>query len=99
MFADADSNIRSSDRVLNVEQIDGKAPRSSTGMVDPRLFTGEQKLHLKMDPQTCLWYFQYSNNGQLPEPLKGRFTGFKPGLKFAEEYFKKRNIKITQVKD
>jgi hypothetical protein len=99
MFAEAETNLRSTDRVLSVEPIDGKAPLSSLGMVDHRLFTGEQKLHLKMDPQTCLWYFQYANNGLLPEPLKGRFTGFKAGLKFAEEYFKKRNIKVTQVKD
>lgn len=91
--------IRSTDRVLALSPIDKKAPKSSTGLLDPRLFTGEQKLHIKMDPQTCLWYFQYAQNGLLPEALKGRYTGFKSAIKFAEAYFANRNVKITQVFD
>lgn len=91
--------IRSTDRVLSLSRIDDKAPKSSTGMLDTRLFTGEQKLHIKMDPQTCLWYFQYSQNGLLPEALKGRYTGFRAAMKFAEAYFATRNVKITQVFD
>lgn len=90
---------RSTDRILQLSPIDGMAPKSVTGLLDPRLFTGEQKLHVKMDDQTCLWYFQYSNNGLLPEPLKGKYTGFRAAIKFAESYFAKRNVKITQVID
>ena len=93
------TQVRSTDRVLALSPIDNKAPKSSTGLLDPRLFTGEQKLHVKMDPQTCLWYFQYSNNGLLPEALKGRYTGFRAAIKFAEAYFATRNVKITQVFD
>jgi|ERR1700761_2355561 len=92
-------NTRSSDRVLSLAPMDGQNARNTAGKIDPRLFTGEQKLHLKMDPQTTLWYFQYESNGLLPEPLQGRFTGFKSGLKFAEEYYRKRNVQITQIKD
>lgn len=94
-----ETNMRSTDRVITLEIIDGKLPKSSTGLTDTRLFTGEQKLHLKMDPQTTLWQFQYSNNGLLPEALKGRFTTFGKGYDFAETYFKKRNVKITEVID
>lgn len=94
-----DPQVRSTDRVLALEVIDGLAPKSSTGLLDTRLFTGEQKLHLKMDPQTCLWYFQYSSNGLLPEALKGRYTGFKAATKFAENYFKSRNVRIKEIKD
>lgn len=92
-------NIRSADRILSLAPIDGEKPLSSTGLVDNRIFTGEQQLHLKMDPQTCLWSFQYSNNGVLPEGLKGKYTGPRMALKLAEEYFRKRNIRITQIKD
>lgn len=91
--------VRSTDRVLSLEVIDGLAPKGSTGLLDTRLFTGEQKLVLKMDPQTCLWHFQYSNNGILPEALKGRYTGFRPAIKFAENYFKSRNVRIKEIKD
>lgn len=87
---------RSTDRVLSLSVIDGEKSKSSTGLVDTRLFTGEQKLLIKMEPQTCLWYFQYAKSGLLPEPLQGRYTGFKAALKFAEDYFRKRNIKVTR---
>lgn len=93
------TQIRSTDRVLSLSPIDDKAPKTSTGLLDPRLFTGAQKLHIKMDPQTCLWYFQYESNGVLPEALKGKYTGFKAAIKFAENYFAGRNVKITQVFD
>jgi len=94
-----ESNIRSIDRKLSLAPIEGKSVKNSSGLVDTRLFTGDQQLLLKMDPQTCLWYFQYTNTGLLPEPLKGKFTGFKAGLRFAEDYFSKRNIRITRVED
>lgn len=88
--------VRSVDRVLVLEPIDGKSPLSSTGMVDPRLFTGENKLHAIKDEQTALWHFKY-DMGVLPPQLKQEFTGF-PKLKtFADNYFKKRNIQIKEV--
>lgn len=93
------SNVRAVDRVLMLEPLEGKPALSSAYAPDKRLFTGEQNLFLKMDPETCLWSFQYTNNGLLPHGLTGKFTSFKAGFKHAEGYFLKRNIKITQVKD
>lgn len=92
-------NIRSTDRVLELAPMEGETALSYSGAPDKRLFTGEQKLHLKMDPQSCLWYFQWEQNGIIPGGLKGRFTGFRAGLKHAEDYFKKRNVRITQIRD
>lgn len=93
------TNVRSTDRVLELSPLEGMTALTTAGAPDSRIFTGEQKLHLKMDPQTCLWYFQWEQNGILPGGLKGKFTGFRSGIKHAEEYFKKRNIRITQVRD
>lgn len=84
------------DRVLVLSPIDDKSPLSSTGMVDPRLFTGENKLHAIRDEQTALWHFKYES-GVLPPQLKQQFTGFKALRKHAEDYFKKRNIQIKEV--
>jgi hypothetical protein len=95
----SETNIRSKDRILSLSVVDGEKAKSSTGLVDTRLFTGDQQLHLKMEPETCLWYFQYSNNGMLPQGLQGKYTGFKAGIKMAEDYFRKRNIRITEIKD
>lgn len=94
-----EGNLRATDRILELEVIDGKAAKSSTGLLDPRLFTGKQKLHLKMDLQSNLWSFQYDQNGILPEPLRGRFTSFTKGLEHAQLYFAKRNVKVREIID
>lgn len=93
------ANLRSADRVLELAPIEGKGPLTNQGVVDRRLFTGEQKLHIKMDPATCLWYFQWENNGIIPGGLQGRFTGFKSAMKHAEDYFARRNVQVTKVND
>lgn len=94
-----EGNLRALDRILSLAVIDGKAAKSSTGLVDNRLFTGENQLHLTMDPHSGLWSFRYTKNGLLPEPLQGTFTSFKKGYEHAEMYFSKRNIRISEVKD
>lgn len=90
--------MRSPDRVLVLKVMDGKKAISTTGAADPRLFTGENKLHAVLDEQTTLWKMKY-DMGIVPEPLKGTFTGFKALKKFAELYYAKRNIEIVEVKD
>lgn len=92
------NQIRSSDRVFVMAPIDGKAPKDSLGLTDPRLLTGENRLHAIKDPETCLWYFKYEDGG-IPERLKCMFTGFKDAKKYAEMYYNTRNIKITEVLD
>lgn len=89
--------MSSSDRVLELAPIEGRPALTTAGTPDKRLFTGEQKLHIKMDPETTLWHFQWEQNGVLPSPLQGRYTGFKSAIKHAEEYFEKRNIRVTRV--
>lgn len=94
-----DMTNRSSDRTLILEVMDGEIAKTTTGLHDPRLFTGEQQLKLRMEPDTCLWYLQYSNNGILPGGLKGKFTSSQQAVKHAENYFKHRNIKVSAVKE
>ena len=92
------TKMRSKDRVLVLNVMDDKKPKSSTGMVDTSLFTGGNKLHAKMEDDTCLWYLKY-DNGILPQPLKVKFTSFPQLKRHAEEYFKNRNIEIKEVID
>lgn len=87
----------SSDIQLVLRPIDGK-PLAGNGLVDKGLFTGENTLHVIMDLATCLWYFKYER-GIVPQPLKQRFTSYSKALVFATEYFGRRNIQITEVKD
>lgn len=87
---------RSDDRILVLKVKDGEKPKSSTGLVDPRLFTGENKLHLKRNK--TLWEFKYDQGG-VPPQLKDRFTKFDLALDHARRYFSTRNIEITEVLD
>lgn len=98
MAISPESKLRSPDRVLMLKTIDNKKPLSSKGLVDPRLFTGENRLHAIMDTQTCMWKFKY-DQGIVPPPLKCNFTSFKALLQHAREYFGTRNIEIVEVKD
>jgi hypothetical protein len=96
-----ESKMRSPDRILKLEPMEGKKTLNSMGIVDPRLFKdGEDgnQLHAVMDIDSCLWSFRYEK-GSVPPALKGTFTGFRALKKYAEEYFTLRNIKITEVKD
>ena len=94
-----EGNLRATNRELKLQVIDGKKAQSSTGLADPRLFSGKQHLMCKMDLQSGLWSFQYTNAGLLPDALKGQFTSFSKAREFAEGYFLRRNIQITEVVD
>lgn len=95
---DLQNKIRKLDRILVLGTMDGKIPKNNLGVVDPSLFTGENKLHAILDRQTMLWHLKYES-GVLPMPLKQNFTSFKMLMKFVEDYFKKRNIIIKEVID
>lgn len=96
-----ESKIRSPDRILVLEQIDGKKPLGTTGEVDTRLFkTGEEgnKLHAVMDLQTSLWSLKYEK-GNIPPALQSQFTSFNILLKHVSTYFTRRNIQVKEVRD
>ena len=96
-FDDINNKMRKTDRILVLKLMEGKEPVSSTGIIDPRLFKGENNLHAIMDEETCLWYMRY-DKGVVPPALKSSsFTSFSKLYKYAKEYFAKRNIEIVEV--
>lgn len=88
----------SDDRTFVFKRIEGVGTKSSTGIVDERIFSGENKLHACKEPQTGLWFMKYDMGG-LPPALKQKWTGFGAMLKYAREYFRKRGIDIVEVED
>lgn len=98
MYANPEHKIASPDRVFVLEPIDGKIPKA-VGSIDSSLFQEDgNKLHAVMDTETCLWSFRYER-GAVPQSFLGqRFTSFKNARKFAEDYFARRNIKVSEVK-
>ena len=88
MFAEAIEEkirlrMRSDDRVFILRPKEGQSPTKNSGLVDTRLFKGENKLHAVRDKMTSLWSLRY-DSGLLPEPLKQRFTSFEALRKFVE---------------
>lgn len=91
--------LRKTDITLVIRPLPGLAAKNVTGMVDRKLFTGENHLHAIMDTQTCLWRLAY-DNGTLPNGLKDKmFTGFHPLYNHVNEYLKTRNAHIESVID
>lgn len=89
--------VVSTDIILKLRPING-APKTTAGNTDRRLFTGENNIHAKLDPQTCLWALEY-DHGILPGSFKQRFTSFTRLMTHVRVYFEKRNIEIYEIID
>jgi len=91
------AKMRSDDRILVLEITDGRA-LNSAGLLDNRLFKGENRLHAVRDPMSSLWYMKY-DNGILPQPLRQRFSSFNKLVDYTTLYFKRRGVKIEKIID
>lgn len=91
----ADKIQNSDDRLIKISPMEGFNPESEAGLVDKRLFQGDNKLHATIDPQTSLWSLKYEKGG-LPEPLKQKFTSYKKLMETVKHYFNKRKLKVTE---
>ena len=83
-------------REIVLKPIDGR-PKTSGGLVDTRLFKGDNKLKAMMD-ESGLWYCKFEQ-GLLPESLKVKFTSVSKLVAFVKAYYDKRNIEVIEVKD
>lgn len=90
--------MRSDDRILVLQLIDGSKPKRDSGLVDSRIFTGENTLHAVRDPNFSYWTLKYEH-GAVPPPLQQRFISFNDLYQFTSDYFKNRNIAVVDVKD
>lgn len=84
-------------RYLSLRPMDDKKPLASNGNVDPRLFTGENKLKA-VRGETSLWTMQY-DKGMTPPELRDSYTKFSSLFSSAQTYYKKRNIEVKEILD
>jgi hypothetical protein len=85
---------KSSDRTFSLRVIDGKKPISSVGLVDTRLFTGENKLHAIQE--NGLWYLKYEQGG-LQSALKQKWVSFNSMLNDVKTFYARRNIEVKEI--
>lgn len=90
--------FKSDDRSFTFKPVEGLRQTSSTGMIDKKIFTGENKLIAHKEEDTGLWVLKYEN-GIVPGSFKQRFTSFNMAYKFAKTYFYKRGYDIVEIKD
>lgn len=93
-----ETKMRNTDRVLKLKVKEGEKAKNSTGMVDTRLFSGSNRLHVVKEPETNFWYFK-QDYGNIPPALRQKFTTFLYAKEHATNYFKTRNIEVTEVID
>ena len=92
------TKMRSYDRVILLKPMEGKDVISSTGKIDPRLFSGGNKLHAIYDVSSGLWGLKVEN-GSIAGGLQGQFSEFEMLLNHVTSYFNRRNIEVTGVQD
>lgn len=90
--------MRSYDRIILLEPMEGKEVISSTGKVDPRLFNGGNRLHAVYNVNTGLWDLKVEN-GSIAGGLQGSFSEFETLLNYVTSYFNRRNINVIGVQD
>lgn len=88
--------MATNDRVMVLKAMDGKSAKDTRGLVDSRLFTGENKLHGIYDERTGLWNLRYET-GALPGPLQQKFGTFSELEHFTRKYFSTRNVEILEI--
>ena len=88
---------RSEDRIITFQIIDPKLPTSATGIADPRLFKGGNKLHAQRD-ESFLWYLKYEM-GSVPPFLQQRWTHFPRLIDDVTTYYKSRNMAIKLIEE
>lgn len=90
--------MKSDDRILVLKPMEGKPTLTAEGTVDKRLFKGENNLHALYDVYTGSWKMAYDMGG-LPGGLQGKFTTFNELVTTARNYFSRRNVEITEIKE
>ena len=86
------------EREFVLELIPGQQTKTETGMVDNRIFRGENKVFGVHDPQSNLWTIKY-HLGKPPATLNQRFTSFERLHAFVEPYYRKRGLRIAKIND
>jgi len=84
------------DRILSLRPIEGKSSVATNGLIDKRLFTGDNKLHAIRGPNDSMWHLRY-DSGIVPAALQQKFTSFNILFKLVTEYFNKRNIEVKEI--
>lgn len=90
------TKMTSDDRILVLEIVNGK--RANDSLIDNAVFDGKNNIHAVLQLNN-LWTLKLEH-GFLPSYLRDKaFTNFNRLLKYVEDYFSKRGIKVKEIVD
>ncbi len=92
------TGLRADDRIIELGQVPGKEALTIKSMADTGLIKGTNQLHAVQDSQFGSWKLRYEK-GDLPMPLKGRYTTFALAKEAAQTYFKNKGLEVIKVID
>jgi hypothetical protein len=90
------AKMHNDNRIFVLQPMEGRPTLSSSGSVDNRLFTGENKLHAIRDIKKGMWFLRY-DNGATPSGLDVTFTDFTLLVEFVKAFYIRRNVEVTEV--
>lgn len=91
--------MREQKRITDIELVLSKdAANKDTGLLDPGVFEGKNRLRIVQDTSTLMWSFKY-DRGVVPPALKNKYTSFKLAKEDAESYFKAKKINVVGIKE
>jgi hypothetical protein len=82
-------------RTLRLKPMEGGA-KASTGLVDKRLFTGDNELYAIMNEESNLWYLKQNDGAVDPRLREKRWTSFKTLMTDVVPYYRNRNVEVTE---
>ena len=90
------TEVNGNKRTLSLKPMQGGA-KDTTGLVDKRLFNGQNELYALMDTETCLWHLK-QNDGSVDPKLRGKqWTSFKMLMNDVVPYYRNRNVEVTEI--
>lgn len=83
------------DRIFILRPAEGKKALASNGLVDTRLFTGTNRIHVKQD-ENSLWYIQL-DMGLVPPGINQLYTSGARAISAMKGYYSRRNIEVEEI--
>lgn len=89
------SMMRPDDRIFTLKPMEGKKALAANGLVDQRLFTGENRIHV-MQNESSLWFLRL-DNGIVPPGINQLYTSSARAIETMKGYYARRNIAIQEI--
>ena len=90
-----ETKMLGNDRILKLKQRNPGSTKASAGLIGTEVLKGNNNLHAKYDEAIQLWHLKMEH-GEIPQPLRQRFTSFSQLFKVVQTYFDHKDIDVYE---